>query len=152
MKLEKKNVYRSKPRLCVKPKLPSIIENVTKSKNCYIHQNRNPFQSALFFAVIFMFHLFGWQFSQFKKIFPDASYETSMHTKLSVPCQKITVYTSDTKKLMLTCFTRRTWHPKFSEWCMEGICFSVSWRPELKREKEGRPIQCELTLVTRKRI
>ena len=43
-----------------------------------------------------------------KNTFPDASYETSMHTKLSVPCQKITVYTSDTKKLMLTCFTRRT--------------------------------------------
>ena len=30
--------------------------------------------------------------------------------------------------------------------------FFLSWRPELKREKEGRPIQCELTLVTRKRI
>ena len=43
-----------------------------------------------------------------KNTFPDTSYETSMHIKLSVPCQKITVYTSDFKKLMLTCFTRRT--------------------------------------------
>ena len=36
-----------------------------------------------------------------KNTFPDTSYETSMHIKLSVPCQKITVYTADIKKLML---------------------------------------------------
>ena len=108
MKLEKKNVYRSKPRLCVKQNLPSIIENVTKSKNCYTHQNRNLFQSALFFAVIFVSLIWVAVLTIQKNTFPDASYETSMHTKLSVPCQKITVYTSDIKKLMLTCFTRKT--------------------------------------------
>ena len=103
MRLEKKKVYRSKPRLCVKQNLPRIIENVTKSKNCYTHQNRN-----LFFAVIFVSLIWVAVLTIEKNTFPDTSYETSMHIKLTVPCQKVTVYTSDIKKLMLTCFTKRT--------------------------------------------
>ena len=107
MKLEKKNVYRSKPWLCVKQNLPNIIENVAQSKNCYAHQNRNPFQSASFFAVFFSLNWVAVLTIE-KNTFPDTSYKTSMRIKLSVPCQQVTVYTSDIKKLMLMFFTKRT--------------------------------------------
>ena len=76
MKLEKKNVYRSKPWLCVKQNLPNIIENVAQSKNCYAHQNRNPFQSASFFAFFFSLNWVAVLTIE-KNTFPDTSYKAN---------------------------------------------------------------------------
>ena len=101
MKVEKKKLVQVKTTALCQTKSPKHYRKRYKIQNLL----RSPKSQS--FSICFVFYGYFYVSLNWvtvltieKNTFPDTSYKTSMHIKLSVPCQQVTVYTSDIKKLV----------------------------------------------------